>query len=52
MKSIRRNGMIEKTREQGTIQQQPHKEEDAEDAEVQDVQQNEDKCIVIVIVIV
>ena len=36
--------VLEKTREQGTIQQQPHKEEDAEDAEVQVARQDEDKC--------
>ena len=39
--------MIEKTREQGTIgtiHQQPHKEEDDEDAEVQDDRQDDNEC--------
>jgi len=38
------NGQKEKTREQGITQQQPHKEEDAEHAEVQGARQDEHKC--------
>jgi hypothetical protein len=41
--SIKGNGQKEKTREQGITQQQPHKEEDAEHAEVQDARQDEHK---------
>ena len=43
MKSIKGNGQEEKPREQGTIQQQPHKEEDDKEqhAEVQDARQDD-----------
>jgi hypothetical protein len=44
LRSIKGNGQKEKIREQGIIQQQPHKEEDAENAEVQDARQDEHKC--------
>jgi hypothetical protein len=45
LRSIKGNGLNEKIREYDIIQQQPHKEEDAENAEVQDARQDEHhKC--------
>jgi hypothetical protein len=44
-KNTKGNGMTEKIKDQGTIKQQPRKEEDIEYAEAQDARQEEHKCM-------
>jgi hypothetical protein len=44
-KNINGNGTKEKIKDQGTIKQQPRKEENVEHAEAQDARQEEHKCM-------